>query len=311
VREENNLRPFGRTTILKAYARNSRISDYERMLRYALEKGYTLCGLEESIELFANGHEKIIVLRHDVDQPSPGTRAMVEIEQRLGVKSTFYFRWRTVEASLIKDIVSAGGEASFHYETVSDLAAERGWQSREDLLKADGMKLARDRLLRDLRSFRAEFGVPCRTLAGHGHALNRICQTLNSETLWHGGFDRDRANFLTEAYDPDYLRELDAYVSDTVLEINGGFRYRDTLPDVIAIGSSRILFLTHPNHWCFSPIVRLRRLVKVIVWGSTFVGDVFSYRDWLRGGPRAGTDFARTDFWPPRGPAELNNAELT
>lgn len=297
MRGRGNQRPHNRASLCWAYVRNRRVAHYEYMLGEALEEGYTLCSLEKSIDLFAKGQEKIVVLRHDVDQPSPGARAIFEAEQRLGVNSTFYFRWKTVSKALMAEMKAAGNEVSLHYETVADLAAEQRWQSRGDLLDAGGMDLAGIRLLKDLQRFRSDYDVPCRTVAGHGHVLNRTCQTLNNEILWPGGLDREEAGLQAEAYDPSYLKELDVYVSDTQLEINGGFRYGRTLHDAIAEGSSRILFLTHPNHWDFSARVRFRRVAKIILRGPATNSGRFAYEDWLRGRPRAGTAYGRHDFW--------------
>lgn len=298
VSEPDGYRPRSRAALVSAYIRNRRIEHYSEALEAALSSGYQLCSLEKSQHLIADGTEKIVILRHDVDQPSPGVRAMHDVEQRLGVNSTFYFRWKTVSADIMTEIASAGSEVSFHFETVADLAAERAWRSREDLLRDGGMKLAEDRFLADLDRFRTAYGVPCRTVAGHGHVLNRVCQTLNNEILWPGGVDRDSAGLLAEAYDPDYLAQINTYVSDTVLEINGGFRYGRNLLDAVAARSSRILFLTHPNHWAFATPVRLRRIVKIMLRGAALIDDRFAYADCLRGGSHAGKPYSRNDFWP-------------
>ncbi len=70
-----------------------RWKEYEAILKYALDKVYQVTSLIDWYTRFSEkSNERFLILRHDVDTDLRGTRRMFEIEKRLGVKSTFYFR---------------------------------------------------------------------------------------------------------------------------------------------------------------------------------------------------------------------------
>ena len=88
--------------VFKTILLNNRFAAYEKYLRTAFESGYTVCSMAEFYTDFKNGvtDKKHFVLRHDVDDLLPATKKMFEIEKRLGVHSTYYFRWSTVDKDL-------------------------------------------------------------------------------------------------------------------------------------------------------------------------------------------------------------------
>ena len=65
--------------------------------------------------------QKTAVLRHDVDrQPSTALR-MARLEQQLGMKGTYYFRFiqGVFDEGFIREIIQLGHEVGYHYETLS------------------------------------------------------------------------------------------------------------------------------------------------------------------------------------------------
>jgi len=79
-----------------------------------------------------------------------------------------------------------------------------------------------------------------------------------------------------EAYQKEFISEIAEYISDTVIEENGGFRYGKHPIDVIKKGASPILFLTHPNHWFYSGKQIFRKTIKVMLYGNKFYNDKFT-----------------------------------
>ena len=61
----------------------------------------------------------VLIVRHDVDQHAGSALAMSDVEVALGLRSTWYFRWRTASRPVIAEIRRRGGEVGLHYETLS------------------------------------------------------------------------------------------------------------------------------------------------------------------------------------------------
>jgi hypothetical protein len=68
------------------------------------------------------------LIRHDVDRKPLNALRMAELEHRLGICSTYYFRTKphTLKAELIKAISSLGHEIGYHYENLSDCDGDYG-----------------------------------------------------------------------------------------------------------------------------------------------------------------------------------------
>lgn len=58
---------------------------------------------------------------------------------------------------------------------------------------------------------------------------------------------------------------MEAYIADTEIEYNYGYRYGKTPQEAIVENISPILFLSHPNNWKYSPKRRLRKVIKSII----------------------------------------------
>ena len=73
-----------------------RWSEYRRFLELAGRHGYRIVSLEQlDREGRRDGVAPTLILRHDVDQHPRSALTMAAIEDELGVRSSWYFRWRT------------------------------------------------------------------------------------------------------------------------------------------------------------------------------------------------------------------------
>jgi hypothetical protein len=102
------------------YLKNNRVSEYENIIKKALDKEYEVISLRDYIEERYDKKKKLLVLRHDVDNRSLGEKKIFEVEQRYGVKSSFYFRNSTFNPTFMREIESYGSEASLHFEPIAD-----------------------------------------------------------------------------------------------------------------------------------------------------------------------------------------------
>lgn len=99
------------------------IKTYELLLRSFISAGYSILGYSTFIRTAPQG--KYIILRHDVDELPTNALKMARIENKLGIRATYYFRIvrKSNAPEIIKEIVSLGHEIGYHYE---DLATASG-----------------------------------------------------------------------------------------------------------------------------------------------------------------------------------------
>src|SRR5580698_2399836 len=98
----------------------ARWSEYRKFLTTAINQGYELVSLESWLaDPQKVAGADVIVLRHDVDQYPASALRMAAIEQELGLRSTWYFRWRTAHPEVVCAIRDAGHDVGLHYETLT------------------------------------------------------------------------------------------------------------------------------------------------------------------------------------------------
>lgn len=66
------------------------------------------------------GYKSFVIIRHDVDRLSDRSLRMARLEEKKGVRTSYYFRNRTFNPLIAKEIQSLGHEVGYHYECLSD-----------------------------------------------------------------------------------------------------------------------------------------------------------------------------------------------
>src|SRR5205085_9408181 len=102
----------------------ARWAEYRRLLEMALRRGYRVRALEDWVLESPQPEAPELILRHDVDQHPRSALAMASIELDVGVRSTWYFRWRTAHPVAVGRLRESGFGVGLHYETLSRLALE-------------------------------------------------------------------------------------------------------------------------------------------------------------------------------------------
>jgi len=256
---------MNRLELFIKYLKNDRIKEYEEIIKLAKEKNYEVIGLRDYIEEKYDKTKKLLILRHDVDHFSNGTKKMFEVEKKYDVKSSFYFRHSTFEPKLMKEIEEYGSEASLHFEPIADFVKANGIKNKEELNSfEDWEERCLNILKANLDRFRNLLDIPCVTIASHGEYENTLVQTPNNYLTE----DIKTYEFLgikLEAYNKQMIEKVTCYISDVPLEINGGYRYGITPFEAIQKDEKFIMFLSHPNHWHYSPWKQFKKLIKVII----------------------------------------------
>lgn len=233
---------------------------YRKIILSALQRGYRVISLYQWYQtlLTSSKHtQKFLILRHDIDHDVEGAKVMFEIEKKLGVHSTFYFRWSTVDKQLIKKIRDYGSEVGLHYETVATYTKQHQLTSKEQITP-EVVKECRLLLKDEVRRFQELCGE-ITSIASHGDPINAKLQFANNEIL--KGEDLSQYSVLFEAYQGVILDKVRAYISDAGWPA-GFWKYGTSPISAVNQGIGTIMFLSHPCHWSASGLKRLTKLAK-------------------------------------------------
>jgi hypothetical protein len=245
-RQARTRRRFSRT-----FSR-SRWPEYGRLLKAALGAGYRVVTLEEFLDGVDPRPGPLLILRHDVDQHATSALTMSDIEVELGLRSTWYFRWRTAEEAVIAELRRRGNEVGLHYETLTRkaLGGDQGSADPDAPLDA-----AREHLREEIATFAALFG-PIRSVAAHGDT--RIPEIRNGDLLR----DQEWSDYGVDYDANDAMRrhQLAAWLTDRSIAEGGWSGDHDPFA-LLRQRQSPILCLTHPNNWISGATLWRGRLV--------------------------------------------------
>jgi hypothetical protein len=241
--------------------RDFTLEKYRALCEALMEGNFKAVTINEYLLESEKVETKIAILRHDVDRCPKNAKDMAELEHRLGIRSTYYFRsiQKVLKPEIIRTVASLGHEVGYHYESLS--------RQKGDYEKA-------------IRSFAADLSrfrewVDVKTICMHGNPLSR----WDNRTLWDR-YDYKDFGLRGEAYlSMDYSSLL--YFTDTGRAWNAGkFNIRDRvssshrhevkttdeLIERIKNGDiMKICIQSHPERWNQT----------VLKWTYSFFQDAF------------------------------------
>jgi hypothetical protein len=246
----------------------SRLDAYRGLLETALDAGYCILPVESFWRLINEGpidrDTHYFVLRHDVDTGSKTAAAMFDVERRLAVSGSYYFRLSTLDVQLMQAIAAGGGEAGYHFEELAALAKRRGLRSRDAALAH--LAEAQEAFRLNVERVRAVTGLPIRVVAAHGDFANIALKTPNWVMLTDQAFRREVGVDL-EVYDDAFMRHVTSRHSDTAPPrcwVSGD------PAGAIARHEPVVYLLVHPRHWRADRLVNARddigRLREGLLW---------------------------------------------
>ncbi|HEY6653611.1 MAG TPA: hypothetical protein VI028_05755 [Solirubrobacterales bacterium] len=243
--------PRARPRLSRTFSRG-RWREYGEFLRMAADHGYRIVSLETWITDGYPMEGPILILRHDVDQHPRSALAMAAIEEDLGLRSSWYFRWRTAHPTVISKLQQSGFEVGLHYETLTRRALQRG-----SVEPADAAMIESDRaeLRAEIAAFARAFGS-LRGVVPHGDS--RVPAVHNADLLR----GEDCADYGIEFDGNEAMRghELGFWLTDRTAA-EGGWKDGIDPAELLADGTSPILSVTHPNNWASGPGLWLDRLL--------------------------------------------------
>jgi len=219
---------------------------YESMLKEFLLSGYEFITVEEYFTKEIKLSKKYVLMRHDVDRKPLNSLSMAMLENRLGIKATYYFRTikETFKPDIISEIASLNHEIAYHYESLAEA-------------KGDYKKAIEDF---KINLYRLRKLYPIKNIAMHGRPTSK----WDSRELWKK-YDYKSFGLLSEPYfDIDFSEVL--YLTDASrswdnssfnlrdrVDSSFNFNFKDTRDIIKALKANKfpnvIMFNIHPEHW--------------------------------------------------------------
>lgn len=140
---------------------------------------------------------RIFLNRHDVDIDSKIARKMFQIEKKMGITSTFYFRLSTLDIDLMREINNYGSEVGYHFEEIATFAKQYRIKDKTGL-KSHHKKIQK-LFLENLSRIEESLGFKILSVASHGDFMNRALGCTNNEIIDEVLKQRARIDF--EAYE--------------------------------------------------------------------------------------------------------------
>jgi len=223
-----------------------KLQKYEELCQELKNSSYNLMTFHNYLSS-QSADGSVCILRHDVDRKLRNALIMAKLEDKLGVKSTYYFRYPyTFNQDIIRNISLLGHEIGYHYETLAKAEGDR-----EKAIVFFEQELKEFRKIADVK-----------TICMHGSPLSKY----DNRDLWKW-YDFSDFGIEGEAY----LSMAEAnvqYLTDTGRSWSAKHSIRDVMPgatkalpvestnDLIRyIRSSRkeSFYLTiHPERWAGS-----------------------------------------------------------
>lgn len=248
----------------------SRFNEYRLVLEGLRKAGYQFVPIRDywsGLKIGEyNSTNKIVLLRHDIDTDSQTARKMWEIERSLGIKSSYYFRLKTIDIELMRQIENDGGESGYHYEEIASFAKKYALRTPADV--QNHFSEIRKLFIANLSEFRSVSGLPVRTVASHGDFVNRKLGMPNWLLL--SDYDlRSESGIELEVYDKEFVNKLDIKITDGVYPSN--WKPVNPLSTVTVETCPRVIcLLVHPRHWRSNFKVNLMDNLNRLVEGISY-----------------------------------------
>lgn len=248
---------FGR--LFKYLMSVSRWGLYREIIRTALHQGYKVVGVRQywdDLQASPNleTDQKYLVLRHDIDSMLFAPLQSLRIESELGVSATYYFRWETAEARVIRRVREMGGEVGLHHESLRYEMIRLNLREKEEITD-EVLQSSSASLLYQIQAFEGMFGR-ISSMASHGSPEHR--QVGRRDIEIYDLLPSEIRSRIISAYDQRMLDSFDEYISD--YGKGDLWRYGVSPIEAMSQGKKRVCFLSHPIYWDFSKASLFRRL---------------------------------------------------
>jgi hypothetical protein len=199
------------------------LTTYKNLLEGLKKQGFVFQTFQEFLTSPAI---KAIILRHDVDKLPANSLRFAQIQHKLGIRGSYYFRMvpesppagrAGFNPEIIREIVRLGHEIGYHYEDVDFAFQQNKKQDKRRKIKenkekelADEAIVLFEKHLTELRKY-----YPVKTICMHGSPLSKY----DNKLIWKYYNYRDYGIIGEPYFDVDFSNVL--YLTDTGRRWNG------------------------------------------------------------------------------------------
>jgi len=248
----------------------SRLYLYEEILKEAINNGYEIISMIDYLNRLSRevikSSDLIIINRHDIDNHLEVAKKMYEIEKRLGVSGTYFFRLETLDKEFMQRLATDRFEVGYHFENIANYCKMNPVKNFSDL-SLNELSYIEEEFKFELGKIREKFNLSIDNVASHGDFVNRFLKVPN-QTILNSNL-RNQMSIMSEAYDQVYFMNSSIYLSDC--KFPEVFAYDgDILEDLKLRRFPIIYVLTHPNNWEVSLFETLKDVVFRFTEGILF-----------------------------------------
>ena len=249
------------------------INTYRNLLDQLLKEDYTFQTFSEFIE---KPEDRVILLRHDVDDKKMNSLHFAKIQNELGIKGTYYFRMvpQSFDEEVIKEIASLGHEIGYHYEDMDFASLRLGVRGspkgmpKAEVREEDLYEVAIEIFQENLKKLRKLY--PVKTICMHGSPRS----SFDNKALWKKYNYRDYGIIGEPYFDIDFNKVF--YITDTGRrwdgdkvsirdKVDSGFKFsfhhtRNIIQNIDKL-PGQVMFTFHPQRWTNKPIPWLWELL--------------------------------------------------
>jgi hypothetical protein len=228
------------------YLMPNRLPVYENLLHLAKDNGYHHFTIPEFYLLIKNNQisseRKYFVHRHDIDTDVATGREMFLIEEKMGIKTSHYFRLSTLNNKVMNEMHDAGHEVGYHFEELASFCKDKRIKTAAEAKKY--YHQIRDNFRKNFTTVERVAGFKIKTIASHGDFVNRIIGVSNFDFITRDLMDELGIDF--ECYDKLLLDNYGTILSDASYPNY----FRPSSPfDAIQNKHQKIYLLSHPRQW--------------------------------------------------------------
>jgi len=189
------------------------IKTYKTLLESLQDLDYNFQPFGEYLQ---NPASLTIILRHDVDKLPENSLIFAQIQYKLGIKGSYFFRIvpQSFDERIIKEIARLGHEIGYHYEDIDFAAQNLKIKDKRKKIKVEDLyDLAIESFQRNLEALWKI--APVKTICMHGSPMGRY----DNRDLWKKYDYRDFGIIGEPYFDIDFAEVL--YLTDTGRRWNG------------------------------------------------------------------------------------------
>lgn len=253
--------------LISDYGIFNRIRAYEELLRTAISEGYTVmrhCDFVRALDENKPLRDRVLLVRHDIDTDPNFCFQWLEVEKKLGINTSYFFRLSTAKKSVMQEVVACGGECGYHYEEAATVAKE--YRVRDVDTLEQYRDIIEQQFAENVKRIESIAGTRIVSVVSHGDFVNRKLQLPNHSFVNNQLLKQCQLAY--EGYDHRMVSRYSVNISDHLYPTY--FRGEVSPMDAIRNHLPVVHLLVHPRHWRSSWYWNTRENVTRLIEGVAY-----------------------------------------